>query len=326
VVVVVVVIKKVMNKIKYITFRIKSSVLVMTLALHIAPLSKPLMNLIKHITPSFAYVSKFTVASAALMGGYDTVSGASTEITSPSTAKGKVGENFVYRITTAPRSARVFMASPLPDGLKMGTGSLKSYITGKPTAPGVTNVRLTASKPGYGIVYKNISIVIEASGVPPEINSLKPDSITIYEKQNASFSVQASGTPPLTYQWMLNGIELPGENASSINLKNVNEAQAGQYSVKIENPFGNLTSGNYLLNVKLLAPAPKFTSISKSNGLINLKLDTVRGRIYKIESTESLVKSKWSIVRTITGKGVNEVIQINDLSSNQKYFRIILAD
>ena len=96
--------------------------------------------------------------------------------------------------------------------------------------------------------------------------------------------------------------------------------------MKIENPFGNLTSGNYLLNVKLLAPVPKFTSISKSNGLINLKLDTVRGRIYKIESTESLVKSKWSIVRTIIGKGVNEVIQINDLSSNQKYFRIILAD
>ena len=64
-------------------------------------------------------------------------------------------------------------------------------------------------------------------------------------------------------------------------------------TILIDNLSDNLTSDNYLLNVKLLAPAPKFTSISKSNGLINLRLDTVRGRIYKIESTESLVKSKW---------------------------------
>jgi hypothetical protein len=284
------------------------------------------MNLVKHLNPSFAYVSKFTVASAALMGGYDSVSGASTEITSSSKAEGKVGENFVYRITTAPRSARNFMASPLPDGLKMGTGSLKSYITGKPTKPGVTNVRLTASKPGYGTVYKNLSIVIEASGLPPEINSIKPESISIYEKQNASFSVEATGTPPLTYQWMFKGIELVGENANTINLTNVKEVQAGIYSVKIENQFGNLISPDFLLNVKLLAPAPQFTSISKLNGLVNLSLNTVRGRIYKIESTKSLSKPNWTVERTLTGNGLNEMVRINDFGSIQKYFRIILSD
>ena len=300
--------------------------MVMTLALYIAPITKPLLNLIKQITPSFAYVSKFTVASAALMGGYDSVSGASTEITSSSKATGKVGENFIYRITTAPRSARVFMASPLPDGLKMGTGSLKSYITGKPTTPGVTNVKLTASKPGYGTVYKNLSIVIEASGLPPEINSIKPESISIYEKQNASFSVEATGTPPLTYQWMFKGIELVGENANTINLANVKEAQAGIYTVKVENSFGNLTSDNFLLNVKLLAPPPQFTSIGKGNGFINLKLDTVRDRVYNIESTTSLVNPNWVVVRTLKGKGSSEVIRINDFRSNQKYFRIILVD
>jgi len=300
--------------------------MVMTLAIYLGPLAKPLMNLVKHLNPSFAYVSKFTVASAALMGGYDSVSGASTEITSSSKAEGKVGENFVYRITTAPRSARNFMASPLPDGLKMGTGSLKSYITGKPTKPGVTNVRLTASKPGYGTVYKNLSIVIEASGLPPEINSIKPESISIYEKQNASFSVEATGTPPLTYQWMFKGIELVGENANTINLTNVKEVQAGIYSVKIENQFGNLTSPDFLLNVKLLAPAPQFTSISKLNGLVNLSLNTVRGRIYKIESTKSLSKPNWTVERTLTGNGLNEMVRINDFGSIQKYFRIILSD
>ena len=315
-----------MNKLRYITFRIKSSMLVMTLALYIAPITKPLINLIKHITPSFAYVSKFTVTSAALMGGYDSVSGASTEITSSSKATGKVGENFVYRITTAPKTAKVFMASPLPPGLKMGTGSLKSYITGKPTSPGVTSVKLTASKPGYGTVYKNLSIVIEASGVPPEINSIQPKFITIYEKENASFNVNASGTPPLTYQWLLNGIELVGENNSIINFTNIKESESGEYSVKVENAFGNQTSGDFLLSVKLLAPPPQFTSIDKSNGLIKLTLNTVRGRVYKIESTKSLTEPNWVAVRTLTGKGLNEVVGINDLSSNQKYFRIILAD
>jgi len=81
-----------------------------------------------------------------------------------------------------------------------------------------------------------------------------------------------------------------------------------------------------LLSVKLLAPPPQFTSIDKSNGLIKLTLNTVRGRVYKIESTKSLTEPNWVAVRTLTGKGLNEVVGINDLSSNQKYFRIILAD
>ena len=81
----------------------KSILISVSLLLNFAHKIKKFSRLSNIINPNFAYVSKLGVSTAALMGSYDSVSGASTEITSSSVANGKVGDDFVYRITTAPR-------------------------------------------------------------------------------------------------------------------------------------------------------------------------------------------------------------------------------
>ena len=116
--------------------------------------------------PSYNHVFKVAATSAILTGNYDSVSGASTEITSPTNVSGTEGENFTYRITTSPRSASNFFAENLPDGLSMGTGVLKGFIIGIPTSAGTSKVKLTASKPGYGVVYKTITIQINSENDP----------------------------------------------------------------------------------------------------------------------------------------------------------------
>ena len=62
------------------------------------------------LAPSYNHVFKVAATSAILTGSYDSVSGASTEITSPTNVSGTEGENFTYRITTSPRSASNFFA------------------------------------------------------------------------------------------------------------------------------------------------------------------------------------------------------------------------
>lgn len=61
---------------------------------------------------------------------------------------------------------------------------------------------------------------------------------------DATMAVSAGGTPPLSFQWQLNGQPLPGATNSSLVVTNVDASKAGNYSVVLTNSFGSATSSN----------------------------------------------------------------------------------
>jgi hypothetical protein len=108
----------------------------------------------------------------------------------------------------------------------------------------------------YGRALSPLEIrVIFASGhsgkCPPVAPFIvnEPSSQTTVVGGNASFSVTAGGTAPLTYQWRLEGNPLTGATNSALNLSNVQVSDAGNYSVVVANPVGAVTSSNALLTV-----------------------------------------------------------------------------
>src|SRR5207245_5339837 len=62
--------------------------------------------------------------------------------------------------------------------------------------------------------------------VPPAITQ-QPQSQTVAEGANASFTVMATGTPQLGYQWRLGGTLLLGQTSNTLSLTNVQLSQAG---------------------------------------------------------------------------------------------------
>jgi endonuclease/exonuclease/phosphatase family metal-dependent hydrolase len=76
---------------------------------------------------------------------------------------------------------------------------------------------------------------------PPAI-TLQPQNQTVFEGSNATFSVTAVGTLPLSYQWMLYGTNLDGATDSSLTLTAVSTNDAGPYSVAITNLLGSTNS------------------------------------------------------------------------------------
>ncbi len=58
-------------------------------------------------------------------------------------------------------------------------------------------------------------------------------------------SVSASGTPPLRYQWRLNGQNLPGATAATLSLPNIQFIQAGAYNVFVYNGGGYVVGTNF---------------------------------------------------------------------------------
>ncbi len=69
--------------------------------------------------------------------------------------------------------------------------------------------------------------------------------------QTAVFGAGASGLPAPAYQWLKDGISLPGATGTSLVLSNVQSADAAGYSVVASNSSGSVTSAAVALTVQI---------------------------------------------------------------------------
>jgi hypothetical protein len=91
---------------------------------------------------------------------------------------------------------------------------------------------------------------------------LAPVSQLVSPGATVTFTVIARATPPITYQWRLNGLVLAGETTPSIVRTNVTLADDGTYEVLISSPAGLLiTSAS--LGVKV-SPAIVLPPVSQT--------------------------------------------------------------
>ena len=86
------------------------------------------------------------------------------------------------------------------------------------------------------------------SPMPPSITA-QPTNQTVNVGGSATFSVTASGTPPLSYQWNFDGTNISGATNPSLTLTNVQMNQTGNYTVLVTNAYGAILSSNAVLTV-----------------------------------------------------------------------------
>ena len=77
----------------------------------------------------------------------------------------------------------------------------------------------------------------------------QPTSQTVLEGTDVMFTVTATGTQPIRYQWRYNGNNLAGATSANYSISRVESNQAGNYSVVVSNAGGSVTSQNAALTV-----------------------------------------------------------------------------
>ena len=234
------------------TVRVTS--LVLAALLQLLPLCRNALVAITAETPHIAIIFRWLAGAAAVWGGVDAVSGASTVITSARTATATNGVPFTYRITAGPEVPNTFNASPLPSSLTVNTTS--GRITGTPGTTGVFLITLLASadnRPDRTVTATlALTIVPAVTLTSPNITS-PPTNLTVTAGNSATFHVTATGSAPLSYQWRFNGATIAGAMAASYTLTNCQAGNAGTYSVVASNTAGSATSTGATLTVN---PAP----------------------------------------------------------------------
>ncbi len=81
-----------------------------------------------------------------------------------------------------------------------------------------------------------------------------PQDLTVNQGLDATFSVVATSDGAAGYQWRFHGTNLPGATKSSLTLTNVQDSQAGTYTVVVSNTAGPTSSRDAVLTV--LVPLP----------------------------------------------------------------------
>jgi hypothetical protein len=90
---------------------------------------------------------------------------------------------------------------------------------------------------------------VDTRGPMSVVITSEPQSQVGYWGQSVTLSVNATGAPPVIYQWLQNGTPIQGATGSSLVLTNLQLTNAGNYSVVISNSYGSITSSNAYLTI-----------------------------------------------------------------------------
>jgi len=90
-------------------------------------------------------------------------------------------------------------------------------------------------------------------GIPLPVITAQPQSQTVILGSTVTFSVAATGTAPLSYQWRKDGTDISGATDVTLTLNNVQCSGGGHYSVVVGNGEGSVTSTEAMLSVQSLA-------------------------------------------------------------------------
>jgi len=111
---------------------------------------------------------------------------------------------------------------------------------------------------------------------------------------SATFTVVASGTPPLTYQWYSSAGEMSGQTNATLTLTNLQATDAGKYSMVVSNPYGSTSSSLANLTVFDACTDVAVYWYFRSYMYSGVKIGGLPGASYVLKCTSDLRNTDWS--------------------------------
>lgn len=163
--------------------------------------------------------------------------------TQPSTQTVNAGSNVSFNVAaggTPPLSYQWHKDGSPVAGATSSTLNLSNVQAGD-----AGNYTVTVTN-GAGSITSNPAVLTVIT--PPTITT-QPSAQATPLGSNVSFNVNASGTSPFNYQWQKDGSDIAGANSETLALSNVQDGDAGTYTVVVSNAAGAATSSGAALTV-----------------------------------------------------------------------------
>jgi hypothetical protein len=193
---------------------------------------------------------------------------------------------------------------------------------------GATNTTLTLSNVQlnqagtYAVTVSNLADSVLSSNATltvlmPAAIITQPTNQTVYVGGTASFSVAASGTLPLRYQWNFNTTNIANGTNATVVLTNVQLNQAGNYTVLVSNLVNSILSSNAVLTVN---PTPALGMVPSGNFLLMFWPVSAPG--FVMETSPSLSPADWVPVPNPPVQIGSEYLESIQMTGTNQFFRL----
>lgn len=161
-------------------------------------------------------------------------------------------------------SGAIATYSPSSSDLVDGAVSVSaSPVSGSTFAPGVNTVTVTATDTSGNTATRTFTVTVGAFTAPLITTPPLPQSVVV--GQSVTFNVAATGTNPMSYQWLYNGSLITGATGSSYTVLSAAMANAGSYNVWVTNAAGSVSSAA----ANLIVNSPPVITTQPFNQTIN---------------------------------------------------------
>jgi hypothetical protein len=168
------------------------------------------------------------------------------------------GETALFTVTATGTTPLTYQWKK--NGVNISGATDASYIT-PPTTMADNGARFSVvvSNVAGNVTSTNAILTVNPAPIPPSI-TMQPADATVTVGTTARFTVTATGTEPLRYQWMKNGVDIPlATNASYTTPPTTMADNGALFSVLVGNDAGTVTSDNARLTVTAAVP-PSITT------------------------------------------------------------------
>jgi hypothetical protein len=156
-----------------------------------------------------------------------------------------------------------------------------------------------------------------------------PASRTNAIGSEATFTVEASGGEPLSYQWqqnvtnLTNGGRITGVNTNTLTIQEIGLSDAGSYRVWVTNAVGDLAvSADAVLTVTK-PPSPPMLSASLNGDLLSLSWG-LAGAGFQLWGASNLASPVvWVPETALLRTNAQEITATVPISSDSRFFRLI---
>jgi len=152
------------------------------------------------------------------------------------------------------------------DGVAINGATFTSFSVSNAQLVDAGSYTVVASN-GAGIATSDAAVVtVNPPPVGPSIGT-QPSDQTVTVGQPASFSVVATGTAPLSYQWKKGGAAIAGATSATYPIAPTTSGDAGTYTVVVTNSVSSVTSNGASLTVNPAPVAPVITTQPQSQAV-----------------------------------------------------------